>query len=123
MRTTPALPATGRPMSDAAPLDSREPRDASSVVVELRGIKKSFGTKEVLHGVDLTVHAGEHVVIFGPSGSGKSTLLRTINLLEEPSEGSVRVLGVEYGPGLGAREKRGLPLQLRRHVGMVFQQF
>ncbi len=49
---------------------------------------------------------GEHVVIFGPSGSGKSTLLRTINLLEEPSEGSVRVLGVEYGPGLGG-ERRG----------------
>ena len=77
----------------------------------------------MLHGVDLTVHAGEHVVIFGPSGSGKSTLLRTINLLEEPSEGSVRVLGVEYGPGLGGGEKRGSPLELRRHVGMVFQQF
>jgi ABC-type polar amino acid transport system ATPase subunit len=124
MRTTPALSATARPMSDAAPLDSHGPRDGSSVVVELRGIKKSYGTKQVLHGVDLTVHAGEHVVIFGPSGSGKSTLLRTINLLEEPSEGSVRVLGVEYGPGLGdTREKRGGPLQLRRHVGMVFQQF
>jgi ABC-type polar amino acid transport system ATPase subunit len=95
------------------------------VVVELRGIKKSFGDVEVLHGIDLTVHAGEHVVIFGPSGSGKSTVLRTINLLEEPSEGSVRVLGVEYGPGLpGVRvEQRGGPLQLRRHVGMVFQQF
>jgi ABC-type polar amino acid transport system ATPase subunit len=94
-------------------------------VVELRGIKKSFGAVEVLHGVDLTVHAGEHVVVFGPSGSGKSTLLRTINLLEEPSEGSVRVLGVEYGPGLPGerRGRRGSPLQLRRNVGMVFQQF
>src|SRR3954465_7550277 len=86
------------------------------VVVRLEGIRKSFGTTEVLHGVDLTVHAGEHVVVFGPSGSGKSTLLRTINLLEEPSAGSARVLGVEYGPGLGAAEKRGGPLQLRRHV-------
>src|SRR6476469_4213722 len=94
------------------------------VVVRLEGIRKSFGTTEVLHGVDLTVHAGEHVVVFGPSGSGKSTLLRTINLLEEPSEGSVRVLGVEYGPGFGDEKvKRGGPLQLRRHVGMVFQQF
>ena len=94
------------------------------VVVELRGIRKSFGETEVLHGVDLTVHAGEHVVVFGPSGSGKSTLLRTINLLEEPNAGSVRVLGVEYGPGLdGSKEPRGGPLQLRRHVGMVFQQF
>ena len=78
----------------------------------------------MLHGVDLTVHAGEHVVVFGPSGSGKSTLLRSINLLEEPSEGSVRVLGVEYGPGLGGeRAPRGSAIQLRRHVGMVFQQF
>jgi ABC-type polar amino acid transport system ATPase subunit len=111
-------------MSDAAPLEARAPRDDRSAVVELRGIKKSFGEKQVLHGVDLTVHAGEHVVIFGPSGSGKSTLLRTINLLEEPSEGSVRVLGVEYGPGFGGpKVKRGGPLQLRRHVGMVFQQF
>ena len=97
----------------------------SRAVVELRGIKKSFGKVEVLHGIDLTVHAGEHVVIFGPSGSGKSTVLRTINMLEEPSEGSVRVLGVEYGPGIpGERSvKRGGPLQLRRQVGMVFQQF
>jgi ABC-type polar amino acid transport system ATPase subunit len=109
--------------NDAQPASNASRRD-SAAVVELRGIKKSYGQKEVLHGVDLTVHAGEHVVIFGPSGSGKSTLLRTINLLEEPSEGSVRVLGVEYGPGLGAgKEKRGGSLQLRRHVGMVFQQF
>jgi ABC-type polar amino acid transport system ATPase subunit len=95
------------------------------VVVELRGIRKSFGTNEVLHGVDLTVQAGQHVVIFGPSGSGKSTVLRTINLLEEPSEGSVRVLGVEYGPGIPGepRVKRGSALALRRQVGMVFQQF
>jgi ABC-type polar amino acid transport system ATPase subunit len=91
-------------------------------VVELRDIRKSFGTTEVLHGVDLTVHAGEHVVVFGPSGSGKSTLLRTINLLEEPSAGSVRVLGVEYGPVAPKRE-RGSPVELRRRVGMVFQQF
>src|SRR6476469_9205424 len=93
------------------------------VVVRLEGIRKSFGTTEVLHGVDLTVHAGEHVVVFGPSGSGKSTLLRTINMLEEPSAGSVRVLGIEYGPGLGAGERRGRVLALRRQVGMVFQQF
>jgi ABC-type polar amino acid transport system ATPase subunit len=93
------------------------------VVVRLEGIRKSFGPNEVLHGVDLTVHAGEHIVIFGPSGSGKSTLLRTINLLEEPDSGSVRVLGIEYGPGLAKGERRGRALALRRHVGMVFQQF
>src|SRR5919202_1647475 len=92
------------------------------VVVRLEGVRKSFGPNEVLHGVDLTVHQGEHVVIFGPSGSGKSTLLRTINLLEEPSAGSVRVLGVEYGP-VARGKKRGNPIELRRRVGMVFQQF
>ena len=104
MRTH-ALDTTGRTVTDNAPLAAHPDRPEGSAVVELRGIKKSYGSKEVLHGVDLTVHAGEHVVIFGPSGSGKSTLLRTINLLEEPSEGSVRVSGVEYGPGLGAQRE------------------
>jgi ABC-type polar amino acid transport system ATPase subunit len=116
MRPDPPSALSETPLTDSG----RE----TQPVVELRGIKKSFGLVEVLHGVDLTVHAGEHVVIFGPSGSGKSTVLRTINMLEEPSEGSVRVLGVEYGPGLpGETGKRGGPVQLRRHVGMVFQQF
>jgi ABC-type polar amino acid transport system ATPase subunit len=109
--STPAWTMTTEPL----------PRTGTEVVVELRGIKKSFGSTEVLHGVDLTIHTGEHIVIFGPSGSGKSTLLRTINLLEEPTEGSVRLLGVECVPG--EKSKRGGPLQLRRHVGMVFQQF
>ena len=101
-----------------------EPHDelGREVVVQLEGISKWFGQTQVLHGVSLTVSRGEHVVIFGPSGSGKSTLLRTINLLEEPQEGSVRVLGVEYGPAAPKRE-RGTATELRRQVGMVFQQF
>ena len=107
---------TSRPAAgmDATPT-SRE-------VVQLKGIRKSFGDHEVLRGVDLTVHAGEHVVIFGPSGSGKSTLLRTINLLEPPTAGSVIVGGLEYAQG-DSGAKRGTPTQLRRTVGMVFQQF
>jgi ABC-type polar amino acid transport system ATPase subunit len=92
-------------------------------VVEIEGMRKSFGANEVLCGIDLCVRAGEHVVIFGPSGSGKSTLLRTINLLEEPSAGSLRVLGVEYGKATKPGERRGNPMDLRRTVGMVFQQF
>jgi len=97
----------------------------SEVLLELKDVHKTFGTKEVLHGVDLTVCKGQHVVIFGPSGSGKSTMLRSINLLEEPDSGSVKVLGKEYGPGLNGDSavKRGKPLELRRYVGMVFQQF
>lgn len=103
--------------------------DTSQPVVRIRGLRKSFGDLEVLHGIDLDVHAGEHVVLFGPSGSGKSTVLRSINLLEEPNSGSVCVDGVEYGPGLpgekgsGKPAKRGKPIELRRKVGMVFQQF
>jgi ABC-type polar amino acid transport system ATPase subunit len=94
-------------------------------IVQLRGIRKSFGSLEVLRGIDLDIHAGEHVVLFGPSGSGKSTVLRTINLLEPPSVGSLKVDGVEYGPGLDGEpvKRRGKPLTLRRTVGMVFQQF
>ena len=85
-------------------------------IVQLRGIRKSFGSLEVLRGIDLDIHAGEHVVLFGPSGSGKSTVLRTINLLEPPSVGSLKVDGVEYGPGLDGEpvKRRGKPLTLRR---------
>jgi ABC-type polar amino acid transport system ATPase subunit len=93
-------------------------------LMSLRGIRKSFGSSEVLHGVDLDVYTGSHTVIFGPSGSGKSTVLRTMNLLEEPTEGSVIFEGVEYGPGLpGSSAKRGKAIDLRKQVGMVFQQF
>jgi ABC-type polar amino acid transport system ATPase subunit len=94
-------------------------------IVQLRGIRKSFGSLEVLRGIDLDIQAGEHVVLFGPSGSGKSTVLRTINLLEPPSAGSLKVDGIEYGPGLDGKPARrqGKPLTLRRTVGMVFQQF
>src|SRR3954453_2569634 len=115
---TPMMPEHPASAAADATIEAAGP---AAVGVRLEGIRKSFGTTEVLHGVDLTVHAGEHVVVFGPSGSGKSTVLRTINLLEEPSAGSVRVLGVEYGPA-GGRD-RGNPVELRRQVGMVFQQF
>ncbi len=98
---------------------------AGTPVVRIREIRKSFGKLEVLRGIDLDVHAGEHVVLFGPSGSGKSTVLRSINLLEPPDSGSVCVEGVEYGPGVPGEPavRRGRPIELRRKVGMVFQQF
>ena len=115
------LTSTSRP--EAVPISSDAPPTATGPVIEARGLRKSFGANEVLCGIDLSVRAGEHVTIFGPSGSGKSTLLRTINMLEEPSAGSLRVLGVEYGPGLEPGGTRGRPLELRRTVGMVFQQF
>lgn len=65
--------------------------------VEARGIHKSFGTLEVLAGVDLLVRKGEVTVILGPSGSGKSTLLRTLNHLEKVDRGTVRIDGELIG--------------------------
>ena len=97
----------------------------SEVLMELSGVRKTFGTVEVLHGIDLQISKGSHAVIFGPSGSGKSTVLRCMNLLEEPDVGSIKFLGDEYGPGIGREKSSGRhkPIELRRKVGMVFQQF
>ena len=96
----------------------------SEVLMELSGVRKTFGTTEVLHGIDLKITKGSHAVIFGPSGSGKSTVLRCMNLLEEPDVGSIKFMGDEFGPGITGKEgKRGKPIELRRKVGMVFQQF
>ena len=95
----------------------------SRSVVDLREIHKSFGDHEVLKGVDLEVDSGECVVIFGRSGSGKSTLLRCINLLEEPTSGSVDVGGVVYEAGPANRHRRKKVREIRSRTGMVFQEF
>ena len=101
---------------------------SSSFVVQVRGLKKSFGMNRVLDGIDLDVRKGEVVVVIGPSGSGKTTLLRCINLLETYDEGSIQVDGVEVGfrdgPG-GTRHPRGDRelSRIRADIGMVFQLF
>ncbi len=93
------------------------------VVVQVRGLRKQFGSLEVLKGIDIDLHKGEVVVIFGRSGSGKSTLLRCVNFLEDPTEGTIEVAGIRLGGGHRTRRKRERIRQLRLHVGMVFQQF
>jgi ABC-type polar amino acid transport system ATPase subunit len=118
-----AIPrVTDTPLEEQV-LTNADPHAVGGPVVEIEGLRKSFGANEVLCGIDLCVRAGEHVVVFGPSGSGKSTLLRSINLLEEPTAGTLRVLGVDYGPNCPPGVRRGKPIELRRSVGMVFQQF
>jgi ABC-type polar amino acid transport system ATPase subunit len=93
-------------------------------IVSLRNLHKRFGQLEVLKDISLEVASGEVVVIFGRSGSGKSTLLRSINLLEEPTSGSVEVDGIEFKPGpLASRLKRATIRQIRLKTGMVFQDF
>jgi len=92
-------------------------------VVRVENLHKYFGPLEVLRGIDMEVHAGEVVVIFGRSGSGKSTLLRCINFLEDPTEGTVDVAGIRLEGGHRTRSKREQIRKLRTHAGMVFQQF
>jgi polar amino acid transport system ATP-binding protein len=100
---------------------------ATTPLLEVRGVRKSFGDLEVLKGVDLTVETGETVVVLGRSGSGKSTLLRCINCLESIQGGSITV----DGNLMGYRWKRGrlhhasdrYIARQRQHIGMVFQHF
>jgi ABC-type polar amino acid transport system ATPase subunit len=92
-------------------------------IVRIEGLHKRFGHLEVVKGVDLEVHRGEVVVIFGRSGSGKSTLLRCVNMIEDPSEGTVEVSGVRLTGGHRTKRKRRQVRELRLRVGMVFQQF
>ena len=84
-------------------------------LLEVRGLCKRFGTHVVLNGIDLSIAAGEVVVIVGPSGSGKSTLLRCINRLEHIDGGDIVFDG---RPILDRHD-----YELRQHIGMVFQQF
>ena len=87
-------------------------------IVEINGLRKSYGTNEVLKGIDLQVQAGEVIAIIGKSGSGKSTLLRCINGLEEFQSGSLTVDGKPLLHNNAAAMR-----ELRQHVGMVFQSF
>jgi ABC-type polar amino acid transport system ATPase subunit len=96
---------------------------SADVVVRIDGLRKSFGHLEVVRGVDMEVHRGEVVVIFGRSGSGKSTVLRCVNFIEDPTAGSIEVAGIRLEGGHRTRRKHHQIRQLRLHVGMVFQQF
>ena len=59
------------------------------MLIEVKGLKKSFGSVEVLKGINASIQKGEVVVVIGPSGSGKSTFLRCLNLLETPTDGEI----------------------------------
>ncbi len=84
--------------------------------IEIKGVWKRLGAKEVLRGVDLGVGRGESVVIIGRSGSGKSVLLKHVVGLLDPDRGTVRVNGMDV-PSLGASDL----LDMRRQIGMLFQ--
>jgi polar amino acid transport system ATP-binding protein len=86
-------------------------------LIEITEVRKSFGTNEVLKGINIDVEPGEVIAIIGKSGSGKSTLLRCINGLEIIDDGAISVAGAQFLPD-------ELHLKaLRLKVGMIFQQF
>ncbi|MFD5793481.1 amino acid ABC transporter ATP-binding protein, partial [Streptomyces diastatochromogenes] len=98
-----------------------------SVMVDIRSVHKSFGSLEVLKGIDLEVRTGEVTVVLGPSGSGKSTLLRAINHLEKVDHGAISVDGALIGYRRSGDRLYELPerevLRQRTRIGFVFQNF
>ena len=86
-------------------------------MIYVKGLTKSFGDNLVISNVDMHIRPGEKVVIVGPSGSGKSTFLRCLNLLEQPTGGTITFDGQEItAPGVDVN-------LIRRRMGMVFQHF
>jgi len=88
------------------------------VLLQIEGLKKSYGRLEVLKGISTEIRRGEALVLIGPSGSGKSTFLRCMNMLEEPDDGYIYFNGEDI---LAADERKRNAI--RSEMGMVFQHF
>ena len=91
--------------------------DNKDTMIQVKDLHKSFGKNNVLNGISTDIKKGEVVVVIGPSGSGKSTFLRSLNLLEQPTSGSIIVDGDEI-----TDPKTNIDLH-RQKMGMVFQHF
>ena len=95
---------------------TKENKD-NSVILSIRGLTKSFGSLNVLKGIDLDIKDGERIAIIGPSGCGKSTFLRCLNCMEDPTGGSIFFEGVDIADVT-------VDINIHREkIGMVFQQF
>ena len=92
-------------------------KNQDNIIIEVKGLHKSFGDHEVLKGIDTTVKKGEVIAIIGPSGCGKSTFLRSLNLLEHPTQGQILLDDEDITSAKVDINK------MRQRVGMVFQQF
>ncbi len=87
------------------------------MMIKVTDLRKSFGELEVLRGITTEIKKGEKVVVIGPSGSGKSTFLRCLNLLEQPTGGTILIEGADITAPHADVNK------IRQKMGMVFQQF
>ena len=90
------------------------------MMLEIKGLRKSYGELEVLKGVDLSVEKGDVIAVLGPSGSGKTTMLRCINFLEEADGGSMIFDGSTYEFGKVSRREQAA---FRKRTGFVFQNY
>ncbi len=90
----------------------------AETLLKIQNLRKSFGSLEVLKGLSTEIRKGEVVVMIGPSGSGKSTFLRCMNLLEQPTDGSIVFGGIDIVKANEATKNR-----VRSEMGMVFQHF
>ena len=89
-------------------------------MIEIEGLKKSFGKTDVLKGIDIQVDEGDVVAILGPSGSGKTTLLRCMNFLEKSNEGKLVFDNIEYD--LGHIHRKDIA-KIRKKTAFVFQNY
>ena len=103
-----------------SPPNGTEP---AGVGLTIEGLRKSFGGRTILDGIDLTIAAGQTVALIGPSGGGKSTLLRCLNGLTDFDGGRIVVGPHALGPGVDRGENRTTARQIRRTLGMIFQDF
>jgi polar amino acid transport system ATP-binding protein len=96
---------------------SKSVDELGPLILNVKGVWKSFEDKDVLKGIDLEVYRGQIVALIGSSGSGKSTLLRSVNLLEEISDGQILLNDVDIAdPRINQDE-------VRRQIGLVFQAY
>lgn len=95
----------------------KQDKHSGEVLIEVENLHKYFGDHQVLKGINTTISKGEVVAIIGPSGCGKSTFLRSLNLLEEPTDGVIRFEGTNI------TDKSVNINKMREKIGMVFQQF
>jgi polar amino acid transport system ATP-binding protein len=96
---------------------SESPKELGPMILNVKAVRKNFEDKEVLKGIDLEVYRGQIVALIGSSGSGKSTLLRSVNLLEEISDGQILLNDVDIS------DPRVNKDEVRRQIGLVFQAF